>query len=291
MLESFPLIFTISHYPWFKYVGALLGLIDTGILRQRMEYASWIYARAEKRAQTETNRPDFYSHILAHNGTKEGRDGKVLAMSQDEINSNCLLFITAGSETTATLLSGATYLLLKNPMVHATLKQEVRSAFPTYDSITIEAVGRLPYLLAVLSESLRYFPPVPTGFPRQTPPSGATISGHFIPAKTSVYVSSYPTGHSSRNFKDPEKFAPERWLGDAEYADDKRSALQPFSFGPRNCLGKNLAYAEMRLILAKIIWSFDLELDAASENWMRECKVFTLWQKPALVVQVKQVMR
>lgn len=56
-------------------------------------------------------------------------------------------------------------------------------------------------------------------------------------------------------------------------------------------LFQNLAYAEMRLILAKTVWSFDLELNPKSENWMRECKVKTLWQKPELAVHVKEVVR
>jgi hypothetical protein len=47
----------------------------------------------------------------------------------------------------------------------------------------------------------------------------------------------------------------------------------------------------MRLILAKIIWSFDLELDPSSENWLEECKVFALWKKPGLAVRVKEVSR
>ena len=64
------------------------------------------------------------------------------------------------------------------------------------------------------------------------------VSGYFMPENTALCVSSYPTSHSARNFKDPEAFVPERWMGDPHYADDKRSAMQPFSFGPRNCLGK-----------------------------------------------------
>jgi cytochrome P450 len=48
--------------------------------------------------------------------------------------------------------------------------------------------------------------------------------------------------HSERNYKDPELFVPERWLGEERYKDDKRSALNPFSFGPRNCLGKKYVY-------------------------------------------------
>ena len=47
----------------------------------------------------------------------------------------------------------------------------------------------------------------------------------------------------------------------------------------------------MRLILAKMVWSFDMELEARSQNWMDECKVMTLWAKPELAVRVKEVVR
>jgi cytochrome P450 len=57
----------------------------------------------------------------------------------------------------------------------------------------------------------------------------------------SVYVSQHTANHSPRNYTDPDAYIPERWLGvDApeRYKDDNRAATQPFSFGPRNCLGK-----------------------------------------------------
>lgn len=114
----------------------------------------------------------------------------------------------------------------------------------------MEDVNNAPYLVAVLHESLRYFPPVPTGFLRKVPKGGEMVSGYFIPEGTSVGVSSYPTAHSARNFRDPDMFVPERWMGDPRYADDKRSAMQPFSFGPRNCLGK-VRYSSTLSLTAK----------------------------------------
>lgn len=70
------------------------------------------------------------------------------------------------------------------------------------------------------------------------------------------------------------------------FYNDKRDVLQPFSFGPRNCIGKNLAYNEMRLILARILWNFDLELCQESWEW-NEQKSYALWEKPALMCRLK----
>lgn len=95
--------------------------------------------------------------------------------------SHAELLIVAGSETTATLLSGATYLLLKNPKVLARLTQEVRSAFKSEDEICISSAAQLTYLNACIEESFRSYPPVPIGLPRIVPEGGKTFSGQYVP--------------------------------------------------------------------------------------------------------------
>ena len=92
--------------------------------------------------------------------------------------------LVAGSETTATFLGGATYLLLQNPSMMRRVQSEVRTTFKDADDITIRAVstpGLLPYFEAVLQESLRYWPSVPTALPRIVGPSGAIVDGKFVP--------------------------------------------------------------------------------------------------------------
>jgi cytochrome P450 len=95
---------------------------------------------------------------------------------------------------------------------------------------------------------------------------------------------------SPKNFTVPLSFIPERWTGDEQFIDDERAALQPFSVGSRDCLGKNMAYHEIRLIITKMLWNFDLELCKESEDWMDQ-QVFTAWQKGPLVVEAKLAPR
>lgn len=225
------MFYIMKYFPLGKYLGNLV--VDHQAIADRKEYQTWISSQASKRRARDMQRPDFMELIMKHNGEKGG------SLTNDEIDSNCNLIITAGSETTATLLSGCTFLLLKNPAVYQKVKDEVRGCFESYGDITLDAVNRsTPYLLATLQEALRYYPPVPCGFERRVPSGGDVVSGYYLPEGTAVSVSHFPAYHSEKNFRDPEEFVPERWMGDPKYADDKRSSHQPFSFGSRNCLGK-----------------------------------------------------
>ena len=81
---------------------------------------------------------------------------------------------------------------------------------------------------------------------------------------------------------------PERYLEkDGErFRGDNRAVVQPFSLGPRNCIGQNLAKAEMRLILAKLVWHFDMELVDKDEDWVSKQHVYGLWDKEPLMVKL-----
>lgn len=92
----------------------------------------------------------------------------------------------AGSETTATLLCGVTFLLLKHPDIMNKLKREVRSIFKSEDEITLTSIGNLESMLACLNEALRAYLPAPVGFPREVLKGGVTINGQFIPEGVSL---------------------------------------------------------------------------------------------------------
>lgn len=170
---------------------------------------------------------------------------------------NAEILIIGGSETTASLLSGVTYLLLTNPEAHDKLKAEVRSVFQTQEDINLISVNNLPYMLACLDEAMRMYPPIANGLPRQIPDGGATIMGQHIASKvgmalyqillfqsltwsskTFVSVHHWALYRRDEYFKDPNAYHPERFLGDPAFADDRREVLQPFHVGPRNCLGR-----------------------------------------------------
>lgn len=127
----------------------------------------------------ETSRPDFITYITKHNDKKAG-------VSDAEIVAQSATLVLAGSETTATLLSGATYQLLRNPVALGKLTEEIRTSFVTEGDIDFHRVSELDYLNACLEEGLRCYPPVPVGLPRIVPEGGDVIAGEYIPGNVSI---------------------------------------------------------------------------------------------------------
>ena len=201
------------------------------VRRKQLEHWNYSKDRVDRRLKRTPERPDLWTKILEKS---EGPDGLIL----EEHHSIASLFMVAGTETTATALSGTTYHLLQNPDTMKKLTEELRANFETFDDLNLEALAQLKYLMAVLHEGLRMYPPVPISLPRVVPEGGAAICGEFVPQGTSVGVHQYSTYMREQNFKKPYEFHPERWLGDPEFKDDHLDALEPFSVGPRNCLGK-----------------------------------------------------
>jgi cytochrome P450 len=96
---------------------------------------------------------------------------------------------------------------------------------------------------------------------------------------------------SPANFARPAEFLPERWLPSSPFPNDIKAAFQPFSVGPRSCIGKILAYAEMRLILARLLWNFNLESPVPlsdSLDWTTQ-KIYMMVEKQPFYVRLMPV--
>lgn len=126
--------------------------------------------RVDERLRSSDERPDIWNLVL------QKADGK---LSLSQMYSNASVFMVGGSETTATLMSGLTYLLLQNPEKLQKLVAEVRGL--SKDQLTFECLAHLRYLQACFEETLRLYPPVPTALPREIPKGGNAICGDWIP--------------------------------------------------------------------------------------------------------------
>ncbi|KAF3766843.1 cytochrome P450, partial [Cryphonectria parasitica EP155] len=236
------------------------------------EHRTLTSEKAKRRLELgDMGRVDFFSHLL--------KGGK---LDERSIIGNTDTLIIAGSETTATTLCGLTWYLLSHPACLQKLTDEVRGAFQSLDEITGDSTATLPYLHGCIEEGLRMFPPVTIGLPRDCP--GAVIDGRYIPKDTIVQCDPLTLHTSPRYWVDSEEYRPERWLGAGLEGDDKR-AFQPFSTGPRACLGVNMAYMELRIALAKLMWTYDMEMASKIDNWYDACVDVGLWKKPDLMVK------
>ncbi|KAK1991551.1 cytochrome P450 [Colletotrichum falcatum] len=267
----------------FRLLAPLLRtLVPRDLVEKGRAHDAFVRERVDRRMALGTPRPDFAESML-----RKGSE----PLRKEEIYENSNVLIVAGSETTATALAGATYLLATNPGALARLAAEVRGSFASEDDIDLASTAGLGYLHAVLEESLRIYPPVPTALPRRTPPEGSEVLGQWIPGNTTIGIAHWALYHNEKFFSRPFEFRPERWLADGggggAFAGDRREAFKPFQTGPRSCLGTNLAYAEMRLILARVVWAFDLRLDeASSRGWLDGQRCYILWSKPPLMVHL-----
>lgn len=113
-------------------------------------------------------------------------------IQKHEMVSNAFLLMLGGSETSSTALSAATYFLTSHPEALSKLTQEVLSTFQTEEEINVNTVQNLPYMLAVLDETLRLNPPLPHTTPRVVHKGGDTFCGFFVPEGVSFFHATKP---------------------------------------------------------------------------------------------------
>ena len=313
-IRVIPIAQLIQYY---TLSNTLFNLLEPKSVRD-MKYNHFRHSadRVDRRLQRGSDEPDIWNMVLS------AQDG--MRLSLDEMYCHADVFMLAGSETTGTAMAGLTWFMLTNPDKMALLTRELRERFTEEDAITMESTASLKYLNACASipapfglcimdgyqfltsdtvfdtgiqEALRMYPPVPVGVPRVVPSPGRSVLGRWVAGGTRVSVHHYATYRSASNFTDPDTFVPERWLrpgagGRETYASDRREAAQPFAHGPRNCIGQNMALHEMRLILARVFWKFDLKLrDGVGEGtvpWTTQ-RAFILWEKKPLACLVDSV--
>ncbi|KAL9012746.1 MAG: hypothetical protein Q9173_002509 [Seirophora scorigena] len=261
--------------------STLQSLLPTGVfLQKEVDKFNLVLNRTKDRVRDCLDgRMDFLSKIARENTAKE-------AMTDGELLANVTLFMGAGIETVATVLPSLIYLLDRNPRVMEKLVSLLRVTFSHESEVTVQSVASLEYLNACIQEAFRIFPPVAEGLPRVAPPGGCFIEGRWIPGKTFVQVSIFAANMSATNWANPTSFVPERWIAPyGDYAQDQRQSLQPFSLGPRVCIGKQFALGEIRLVLAMLLWHFDVRIPS-KDTWTA-VPSYMLWEKKPLYVELK----
>ncbi|KAI1841851.1 hypothetical protein JX266_011929 [Neoarthrinium moseri] len=227
------------------------------LLRDRMELSNGnvcgIFEKSHATSQLSysTKSRDIYSRL------QEARDPQTGAgLRKEEMASESTTLIVAGSDTTSCCISSVLFYLSDNPQAYQKAAQEVRSCVSSQDDITGSNLASCTYLRACIDEALRMSPPVGTALVREVMTEGTLVSGQPVPVGCEVGVGTYAIHHSSQTYPEPFVYKPERWLEGNAAA---RASFIPFSAGIRSCLGKGLAYTEITLVIANLLFRGDFK--------------------------------
>ncbi|KAJ1747983.1 hypothetical protein LPJ79_004873 [Coemansia sp. RSA 1821] len=180
------------------------------------------------------------------------------------LTSEITLLLVAGTDTTSNTLSWTLMQLLHHPAIMRRLQTDIREAFPD-PSQTVrfeEAREKLPFLTAVIYESMRLHPAVSGYLTRVVPQNGTTLGSHYVPHLTEICISFAACHRDPETWNSPDLFDPWRFMG-PEAEHNKRNILA-FSSGVRMCIGRNLAWIELYTVLANILrrYRFSLPRDS-----------------------------
>uniref|UniRef100_A0A672T027 Sterol 26-hydroxylase, mitochondrial-like n=1 Tax=Sinocyclocheilus grahami TaxID=75366 RepID=A0A672T027_SINGR len=154
--------------------------------------------------------------------------------------------------TTSNTLSWTLYHLARDAEVQNRLYNEIASVCPNKELPTAEHLTRMPYMKAVIKETLRIYPVVP-GNGRLTVDSEVIVDNYWFPKKTQFHLCHYAVSHDESNFPEPECFVPDRWLRDNPSRSQHHPySSVPFGVGVRACVGKRVAELEMYFALSRV---------------------------------------
>ncbi|KAF1354619.1 putative cytochrome P450 monooxygenase [Delphinella strobiligena] len=225
--------------------------------------------------QGNSDHPDI-THFLIEDYNKRLSDKKQSDKSAlPNLQADSKLIIVAGSDTSSATFAFMFFYLATHPDIQEKLRQEVEGICGGGD-ITNLSLKDAPWLNGSINEALRLNPPVPSGVSRKTPKEGVYVGETYIPGETAITVPQFVLGHGTFSslhaclralimyqdesiYARPEDFLPQRWSSQPELIKNKE-AFAPFSTGPYNCIGKNLALTELRTLTAHLIRRFHVAL-------------------------------
>jgi len=213
-------------------------------------------ARVSQRLESKTDveRVDLLARLM------EGRDETGAKLCRAELTAEALTQLIAGSDTTSNTSCAILYYITKTPGVLEKLQKELDEAIPAgVDVPTYDMVKDLPYMQNVINETLRIHSTSSLGLPRLVPPGeGVEILGQHFPAYTVLSVPAYTIHHSKEIWgSNADDFVPDRW---DNITERQKNAFIPFSYGPRSCVGRNVAEMELALIVGTTFRRYEFDL-------------------------------
>jgi cytochrome P450 len=235
-------------------------IVSPRVRSLRDQYVALSKRMALDRAKMDSVRQDLFSHLLAARDPETGN-----GFTLDELWGESTLLTVAGSDAISTGMAGCFFYLARHKNIYEKACNEVRSAFASPEEIKSgPALNSCVFLRACIEESLRMSPPVGGALWREVEDGGLQIGKELIPEGCDVGVGIYAIQHDERYFPAPYTYSPERWMVSSQNPPESvaraKSAFSAFSIGPVGCLGKNLAYMELSVTIARVLWELDFRL-------------------------------
>ena len=178
-------------------------------------------------------------------------------ITKDEVRDELLIMMLAGSDTTSNAVRSSVYRALQTPGVYEKLIAEIDEAYlagkVSRPVITFDEAISLPYFSSFIKEVLRIDPSAPGIYPRVAPKGGYTLNGLFVPEGTVVSTNAWVNNRNKEVYgQDADDFNPERWMESEEKSTTMENLSFTFGYGPRICLGKNIALIELHKVVFQV---------------------------------------
>jgi len=258
-LERMMAAFLLELRSWRRFVPTPLPLDTRTEVRQALGVVDRVLLNIIRSRRTTPTPPSGGQYLLDR--LMDARDDHGNAFTDQELRDEAITIFIAGHETTALGLTYALTALSWNPAARERLRAELAEHLAD-GALTVERANQLPYLRAVVLETLRLYPPA-WGFGREAI-EPVSVGKHQIPAGCSIFVIPWVLHRKSETFSDPLAFRPERWLDGLEKRLPRGSFL-PFGAGPRTCVGQHFAMLELLISLATWVPHVDIEVDPAHD--------------------------
>ncbi|KAG6527021.1 noroxomaritidine synthase-like [Zingiber officinale] len=225
--------------------------------------------RIDKGSMNLAEKADLLSSYIINNSINEGDGGDSDDWTSTKfLRDTALNFMLAGRDTTGTAITWFFWMLSENPEVESKILEELkelrRSSDDADDDLVVfdaEEVGKLVYLHAALCETLRLYPSVP--FEHKSALRDDVLpSGHKVAAGTKVLLSAYTLGRLEGVWgEDSAEFRPERWISEkGKVKHEPTYKFLSFNSGARTCLGKEVAFVQMKTVAAAMVYNFQVQV-------------------------------
>jgi cytochrome P450 len=235
---------------WLPYPGRNAKMRNLRVVRDLV----WSQIRARREAAAAAHADILGMFLAARDDQASSSDA---ALSDEEINDNCMVIFGAGHDTSASALTWWIGLMAAHPEVAAKVRAELWRSHAEA-SLTPSEIVSLPFLNATIKEAMRLYPPSIAMFSRIAP-RDVRVGDVQIARGSLVVIPIWSIHHDQRWYPDPDAFRPERFMPGAPNVP--RSAYMPFGAGPHFCLGQQFAMIEMALIAARLIQLYELSLE------------------------------